>query len=173
MKALALALAILPLPGDPPRASVPTIDAGDVATIVVQWPAEDPAAARDYVLRIEPGFRSLVPDSGSVGSAGGVFVLAVALATPRHLPAGEMEVGSLVLWSAGPAADVPLRVRVRERRSLVLELETEELYVVPGQVASLGYRVRNRGNVADTAAITLSQVDGWVASRVPPAGLPP
>jgi hypothetical protein len=169
----ALALAILPLlggPADPPRLSVPTIEAGAVATIIVRWPAAG-ATSTAYQLRLEPGFVPLVPEAGSVAALDDAFVLPLTFATPRRLAAGERAVGTVSLAGATGEMVLTLRVRVRARRALHLELDASEIPVRPGGVAAVGYRVRNDGNVTDTAAVAVSGRDGWVVSRVPPVVL--
>jgi hypothetical protein len=167
----ALALAILPLLGngeDPPRLTVPTIEAGAVATIIVHWAAAG-ATSTEYRLRLDPGFVPLVPEAGSVAALDDAFVLPLTIASPRHLAAGETAVGTVSLAGAPGETILTLRIRVRERRALHLELDATDVPVRPGGVATVGYRIHNDGNVTDTAAVAVSGRDGWVVSRVPPA----
>lgn len=180
MTAPVLALTLLSLTGggivaaaDSPQVSIPAVDAGSVATVVVHGPADPDVRSLRYRLRMADGFRPLLPAAGEVAVVGDILVVAVSFQTPAVLPPGETRAGALVLTGAGRDRTVPLRIRVRERRSLALAVDTEALEVSPGGAAAVGYRIHNRGNVADTVLVTVSGMDGWVVSRVPPVVLEP
>lgn len=152
----------------------PGIVAGSVATVVVTLPAPDGVDSASYELRLEPGFRPLIPEAGRVGPVDGLFIIVVPFATPRRLPAGEVEAGMLsVRIGDNRPVERRLSVRVRQRREVKVALQSEDVLVTPDGEADVHYTVRNRGNVEDTVFVAVRRSGPWLTSNPPPIVVPP
>lgn len=144
------------------------LDAGDVATVVLQMPAPAGADSADYTLELEPTYRSLGPARGRIGRSGDLFIIPVIFGTPARLPSGDQLAGRLTLVLDDHEETVrTLYVRVRERREIVFQVDVEETTVPPDGVAHVPYRLYNRGNRTDTVQVATAQTAGWTLLDAP------
>ncbi len=144
------------------------IDAGDVATIVLQMPAPAGADSADFTVHLEPAYRALGPARGRIGRSGDLFIIPLIFGTPARLPSGDQLAGRLTLVLDGHEETVrTLFVRVRERREIVFQLDVEETTVPPDGVTHVPYRLYNRGNRADTVHVATAQAAGWTLLDAP------
>lgn len=138
------------------------LDAGDVATIVLQIPAPAGVDSADYTLHLEPGYRAFVPTRDRVARLDDVFILALTFATPTGLAAGSQVAGRLELrMDGGETRSRELVIRVRERREVLFHLDLDETTIPPDGVTRVPFRLYNPGNLADTVHVTASEASGW------------
>lgn len=155
-------------------ARIPTIDAGDVATIVLQVPAVTDTDSASYTLELEDGFQAFVPVTGRVDRLDDRFILPVTFATPDRLAAGRVVAGRVAV-EVGDREPVrrELAVRVRERRELSFELGAAEVTVAPDGVAGVTYHAHNLGNLSDTLYLDVRAGEGWALLGAPRLVLAP
>ena len=153
---------------------VPTIDAGDVATIVLQVPAAADNDSASYTLELGDGFRAFVPLTGRVDRLDDRFLLPVTFATPDRLPAGRVVAGRVAVEVEGrEPVRRELAVYVRERREVSFELDVDEMTVAPDGVAGVTYRARNLGSLPDTLYVEVRAGEGWALLGAPRLVLAP
>lgn len=154
--------------------SGPLLDAGEVATVVLRFTAPAAADSAWYVVDLADGFRPFVLIEGRIGRTDDRFLLPVTFTTPARLPAGRVVAGHVTFTADGGDPERrEITVRIRGRRDLVFELETEELAVAPDAVVDLPFRVHNRGNLADTVYTDVQISQGWTILEAPRLVLPP
>lgn len=147
---------------DTAAARTPTLDAGQVATVVVQVPAPAELDSARYSLELDEGYRAFIPVEGSVERMGDLFFVPVTFSTPRQLPAGRLVAGHATVRVAGRAPiHRELAIRIRERRDVVFELGADEITVAPDAVTGVPFLARNRGNRADTLYVDIQAGEGW------------
>lgn len=152
----------------------PLLDAGDVATVVLRFPAPPAADSASYVLDLADGFRAFVPAEGRVLRMEGEFLLPITFTTPATLAAGRVIAGHVTLTPDGRQSQRrELAIRIRGRRDLVFELVAEELAVAPDAVVEIPFRARNRGNLPDTLHTDVRASQDWTVLEVPRLVLAP
>ncbi|MDX1675296.1 MAG: SdrD B-like domain-containing protein, partial [Longimicrobiales bacterium] len=157
----------------PSTPTVPSVDAGDVATVVLQLPAPDSGQAV-YRLELQDGYQPFIPLEGTVGRVDGVLVLPITFATPRQLAAGRVVAGHVAVEIEGrPPLRREVAIRVRERREVTFALDAEEITVAPDAVAGVPFRAHNRGNLTDTLYVTIRAGEGWTLLDSPRLVLEP
>ena len=156
---------------DAPRA--PTVDAGAVATVVLQLPAPDSGRAT-YRLELEDGYAPFIPRQGTVDRVDGVLLLPITFATPRQLAAGRVVAGHVTVeFEDRPPVRREVAIRVRERREVTFALDAEEITVAPDAVAGVPFRAHNRGNLTDTLYVAIRAGEGWTLLDAPRMVLEP
>lgn len=141
---------------------------GGVATVVATVTG-DPGEGFSYALRPAEGVRVFGPAEGTVTAGDeGVSRIPFTVGLPTTAEAGRFVIGRVE--TRGPGAGVreqELAVRVAARRDVIFWLEADTLVASPSDMIELGYRMRNRGNVADTFGVDIEQLPGWEASAFP------
>ena len=154
----------------PPLAGQVAVDPGGVATVVARVPAPAGADSVRFRLQLAPGVRTFGRADGAVAVEGGAELrLPFTFGVPASARAGHTVLGRLHLeWPAGRLDSLDLAVVVAARRLATFRVGAESLTATAGKVTEFGYRLRNRGNAADTFRITIDGPAGWEA-RVTPA----
>lgn len=165
----AVALALLGA-GGPASAQQPgpTVNAGDVATVVLRFAAPPTVDSASYVLDLEDGFRAFMPTEGRLPRADNGFYLPVTFTTPARLPAGRVIAGVVTVTADGGEPERrELGIVVPGRREIVFELKREELTAVPDEVVEVPFVVRNQGNLEDTVHTDIQVSQGWTVLEAP------
>ena len=84
-------------PGAADTTRVPSVRAGDAATLILQLPAPGGADSASYTLELANGFRAFMAAEGRLGRLDDLFILPISFATPDRLPAGRVTAGRLTV----------------------------------------------------------------------------
>lgn len=153
---------------------VPMVNAGEVASVILQVPAPGEAGTAHYTLALDPAYRTFVPDTATVERMDDTFIIPITFATPERLPAGEVVAGSIELAIEGyETTRRELLIRINERHAVTFSLEADELTIAPDGVTGIPFTARNRGNLTDTVYLSIRALAGWALVNAPQLVLAP
>jgi hypothetical protein len=162
--AIGLLMAATPVAGQGGGGAPP----GAVVTVVAATEAAR-GDSLEYALHATDGIRVFGPSTGTVvARESGSLRIPFTVGLPPDAMAGAYVVGRVEI--RGPGADVreqDLTVQVAARHEVSFWVGADTLMASTADVVDFGYRLRNRGNAADTFAIGVETPPGWEAHAVP------
>lgn len=145
------------------------VQPGGIATVVATFPVPAGMDSARYRLTAAPGVRPFARDRGTATVAeDGTLRIPFTFGLPAAATAGPFHLGRVRLdWPDGGRDSLDLEVAVLARRAVTFWIGADEVTLSPGEAVEVGYRLRNRGNAADTFRISVDAPAGWEPRAVP------
>lgn len=179
MRILLLIVALLlVIPPEVHGQGSPLVEPGAVVTVTIDPPGPM-TIQRDsvgrltlaYAIEVAGDVRMIGRKSGSMAWEHGEKPrLPVTLRVPDRAEAGERELAIVAFEGAdGQTGSVPVRVRVRAIRKIMVQLVANGDAAARGEDASFSYVVTNQGNAGDSVALSLDTNLGERSGAIPRA----
>jgi hypothetical protein len=143
-----------------------TINAPSAApeVVTIRVPDELPARARvNFTVTplVEGSVIGRLTGSLAPVARGGTRTILFAVRTPRQLPAGEARLALVRFATQAAAVEIPIVAQVAQARSIRVVPATMLGAARAGTPFTVGYRVSNLGNAADSVSVQLIVPSGW------------